>query len=263
MTAAFGLFQRLNLPPPWHPALTPIPLIVYGAAAAVGSFAIQLAQQANIHPLICVAGNGIKHVETLIDKSKGDVILDYREGDEKLVQNLKAAVHKAGGKVEYALDAVSSHGSYVNICQVLDHQTGKITLVLPGQEYKEIPSTIEKSTTHVGAAQTGTDSDPWQKKTGAMTGNEEFAMAFFRYFGRGLQKGFFKGHPYEVVPGGLAGVQGALQNLKAGKASAVKYVFRIEDTEEVARHGTEGVSHNAIKDQLPDSTAGESAVLAS
>ncbi len=205
----------------------------------MGSYAIQLAHQANIHPLICVAGRGIPHVESLIDKSKGDTVLDYREGDEKLVQNLKAAVQHAGGKVEYALDAVSEHGSYINICEVLDHKTGKITLVLPGKEYKEIPSTVERSLTTVGSAQIGTDTDPWQKKTGAMTGNEEFAMAFFRYFGRGLQKGFFKGHPYEVVPGGLGGVQGALQNLKDGKASAVKYVFRIEDTEGVSRHSND------------------------
>ena len=238
MTAAFGLFQRLYLPPPWHPTLTPIPVIIYGAASAVGSYAIQLARQANIHPLICVAGRGIPHVESLIDKSKGDVVLDYREGDGKLVKELRTAVQNAGGKVEYALDAVSANGSYVNICEVLDHQTGKITLVLLGKEYKEIPSTIEKSLTTVTSAHIGADLDPWQKKTGAMTGNEEFAMAFFRYFGRGLQKGFFKGHPYEVVPGGLGGVQGALQNLKDGKASAVKYVFRLEDTEGVSRYST-------------------------
>ena len=238
MTAAFGLYQRLYLPPPWHPALKPIPTIIYGAAGAVGSFAIQLAQQSNIHPLLCVAGKGIPHVEKLIDSSKGDIVLDYREGNDKLVENLKAAVQKAGGKVEYAFDTVSHNGTYENICKVLDHKTGKITLILPGREYKEIPDTIEKSITTVGSAQMGTDPDPWQKKTGMQTGNEEFAMAFFRYFGRGLQKGFFKGHPYEVVPGGLGGVQGALQNLKDGKASAVKYVFRIEDTEGVPRYPT-------------------------
>lgn len=176
------------------------------------------------------------HVESLIDKSKGDVILDYREGDEKLVQNLKAAAEKTGGKVEYAFDAVSEHGSYVNICKVLDHETGKITMVLPMKDSSGIPETVERSMTSVGAAQIGSDMDPWQKKTGMQTGNEEFAMVFFRYFARGLQKGFFKGHPYEVVPGGLAGIQGALQTLKDGKASAVKYVFRLEDTEGVSRH---------------------------
>lgn len=239
MTAAFGLYQRLGLPPPWRPTTAPVPVIIYGAAGAVGSFAIQLAQQSNIHPLICVAGRGIPHVEGMIDRSKGDIVLDYREGNEQLVQNLKAAVQNPGGKVEYAFDAVSDHGSCENISKVLDHKTGKITLVLPGKDgknYKDIPETVEKSLTTVGASQIGTDSDPSQKKTGMQTGNQEFAMAFFRYFARGLQKGFFKGHPYEVVPGGLAGIQEALQNLKDGKASAVKYVFRLEDTEGVSRH---------------------------
>ena len=177
-------------------------------------------------------------MERLIDQSKGDVVLDYRNGKEQLVQDLRAAVQNAGGKVEYAFDVVSEHGSYENICQVLDHESGKITLVTPGEEYKEIPKTIERSSTYVGAAQIATDPDPWQKKTGMQTGNEEFALAFFRYVSRGLQKGYFKAHPYEVVPGGLAGIQGALQNLKDGKASAVKYVFRLEETEGVSGDDT-------------------------
>ena len=171
----------------------------------------------------------------MIDPSKGDLVLDYRQGKDNLVQNLRAAVQNAGGKVEYAFDCISEHGSYMNICEVLDHKTGKIALILPGSEYKEIPATIEQHITTVASAQIGTDGDPWQKKTGMQTGNEEFAMAFFRYFGRGLQRGFFKGHPFEVVPGGLGGIQGALQNLKDGKASAVKYVFRLDETEGVAR----------------------------
>lgn len=176
-------------------------------------------------------------MKTLIDESKGDIILDYRDGSSQLVKNLRAAVQTAGGKVEYALDAVSEHGSHQNICQVLDPKTGKVTSVLPIKDDDSglIPETIDKSFTYVGAAQIGTDQDPWQKKTGMQTGNEEFAQAFFRYFSRGLQKGFFKGHPYEVVPGGLAGLQGALRDLKDGKASAVKYVFRLEDTDGVAR----------------------------
>ena len=235
MTAAFGLYQSLSLPLPWHPTTTPTPLIVYGAASAVGSYAVQLAQQSNIHPLICVAGRGIPHVEGLIDRSKGDVILDYREGHEQLVKSLKEAVKTAGGKLEYGFDAVSDLGSYENICKVLDHKSGKITLILPVKDHDAIPGSVEYSFTMVGCAHAGTDNDPRQKKTGTKTGNQEFAMAFFRYFGRGLQEGFFKGHPYEVVPGGLGGVQQGLQNLKDGKASAVKYVFRIADTDGVAR----------------------------
>ena len=58
-------------------------------------------------------------------------------------------------------------------------------------------------------------------------------MLFRSYMARGLQEGWFKGHPREVVSGGLGGIQQALENLKDGKASAMKYVFRIADTEGV------------------------------
>jgi len=56
---------------------------------------------------------------------------------------------------------------------------------------------------------------------------------YSRYLARGLQSGWFTGHPLEIVPGGLGGVEQALRNLKDGKASAVKYVFKIADTEGV------------------------------
>ncbi len=53
---------------------------------------------------------------------------------------------------------------------------------------------------------------------------------YCKFIGRGLEEGWFHAQPQEVVPGGLEGVQQGLQNLKDGKASAIKYVFRIEDT---------------------------------
>lgn len=232
MTAAVGLYQRLSLPLPWHPTSEQIPLIVYGAASAVGSYAIQLAQLSNIHPLICVAGRGIAHVEGLIDKSKGDVIIDYRNGDEAIVKEFKEAVkHTSSEKIQYAFDAVSEKGSYLNICKVLDPSSGAITLVLPGKDYAEIPEGVTKSTTMVGAVFKDMDTNSWEKNTGGRTGNQEFAFVFYRFMARGLQEGWFRSHPYEVVPGGLGGVERGLTNLKEGKASAVKYVFRIAETE--------------------------------
>ncbi|KAL8801062.1 MAG: hypothetical protein Q9223_002911 [Gallowayella weberi] len=239
MTAAMGLYQRLQgLPLPWHPTTKPTPLIVYGAASAVGAYSVKLAQLSNIHPLICVAGRGTQFVETIIDKGKGDVILDYRDGDDKLVANMKTAVERAGGKVEYAFDAVSEHGSYENICKVLDHETGQITLVLPGKDYSAIPSSIKQTTTMVGAVHADMDQNEFQKETGSQTGNTDFGFVMFRFFSHGLSKGWFRGHPHEVVPGGLAGISSALQNLKDGKASAVKYVFRLDETEGVERYRT-------------------------
>jgi len=215
MTAAVGLHISLGLPEPWFPATSPIPLLVYGGSYAVGAFALKLAAQANIHPLIVVAGNGASYVETLIDRSKGDTIVDYRKGHDAVVSGVKDALK--GAKLSYAFDAVSEKGSYQNIIQVLDPH-GEITLVLPGKEYQEIPKTVTQSFTSVGSAHEE---------------NKDFAYIYFRYLARGLFEGWFKGHPSEVVPGGLGGIQQALQNLKDGEASAVKYVFRISDTEGV------------------------------
>lgn len=235
MTAAVGLYQRLSsLPLPWSPTTKPTPVIIYGAATAVGAFAIKLAQLSNIHPLICVAGRGIPFAESLIDKSKGDIILDYRQGDEKLVQNLKSAVQKAGGKVEYAFDAVSESGSYVNIAKVLDPSKGQITTVLPIKEEGAIPSSVKQDFTYVGAVHDQHPPGQPQKESATKTGDAEFGFVMFRFFGRGLQQGWFSGHPQEVVPGGLAGVGAALKSLKEGKASATKYVLRIGDTEGVS-----------------------------
>src|ERR1700760_4347774 len=86
LTAACGLYAKLRLPEPWLPATKPIPLVIYGASSAVGYYTIQFALRSNIHPLICVAGKASAHVEKLLDRSKGDTIVDYRGGNDAVVQ---------------------------------------------------------------------------------------------------------------------------------------------------------------------------------
>ena len=114
MTAAVGLFTSLGLPEPWVKDAARREncaggCIVYGAASAVGAFAIKLLVKSDIHPIICVAGNGIDFVEGLIDRSKGDTIVDYRKGEAAIVQGLKDGV-KEGHTLKYAFDAVTDHG---------------------------------------------------------------------------------------------------------------------------------------------------------
>lgn len=224
MTAVVGLFARLGLPEPWVQVSKAGDdarkggVIVYGAAGAVGAFAVKLLVHANIHPIIAVAGRGVPFVEGLIDKSKGDVVIDYRNGDEAVVKGLQAAV-PSGQKLKYAFDAVSEKGSFQNIVKVLDPQAGHLSLVLPGKSYKGIPDGVAQTITTVGSVH------------GVPDDLSDLGYAWFRLFAKGLKEGWFSGHPYEVIPGGLNGVQTGLENLKDGKASAVKYVYRIEETE--------------------------------
>ncbi|EHL03135.1 putative Quinone-oxidoreductase like protein, chloroplastic [Glarea lozoyensis 74030] len=171
--AALGLYSttRLGLPEPWQAASSPIPLIVYGASSAVGAYAIQLAQLSNIHPIIAVAGRGQSFVEKLIDRSKGDTIVDYRNGDEALVSSIKDALK--GQDIHYAFDAVSEKGSYQNLSKILSTKGGsKITLVLPGRDYGDIPESITHSVTTVGSVH----QDSPRAKEGIKISDKEFGI---------------------------------------------------------------------------------------
>jgi NADPH:quinone reductase and related Zn-dependent oxidoreductases len=220
MTAALGLYQILGLPLPWSPTSAPQPLVIYGGSTAVGAFALKFAQLSNIHPLIVVAGKGSDFVETLIDRSKGDTIIDYREGDQAVQTKIKSAA--AGKPIHFAYDAVSEKGSYQNLCASLT-APGKITVVLPPAADYKIPEGISIERTNVGSVHNS-------PAVGKTVGDREFGAAIFSLIGRGLAQEWFSGHPYEVRPGGLAGLQEALRDLEAGKASAVKYVVRIAET---------------------------------
>ncbi|CEF83063.1 unnamed protein product [Fusarium graminearum] len=215
LTAACALYARLKLPEPWLPVpdSEKIPLVIWGASSAVGSYAIQLAKRSNIHPLICIAGKAQEHVESLIDRTKGDTVIDYRKGRNTVIQEMKH--HLGNQKLEYAFDAISEGGSYQTICDVLDKTTGKITLIIPAQSYSDIPKTISKSVTTVASIHEDL---------------KDFGYVFTRYFSKGLEDGWLKAHPQEVIPGGLEGIQQGLENLENGKASAVKYVYKIVDT---------------------------------
>lgn len=183
-------------------------------------------------------------MEALIDRIKGDTIVDYRAGDDAVVAGIRqaGAALPNGAKLLHALDAVSEDNSYVNLAQALDDDSGsrrpKITLVLPTrpEDRARIPAHVDLSTTMVGAAH-GDDPayDTGDSPTNSLAADKgrDFAFVYFRYFARGLADGWFRPQPQVVVPGGLGGVQKALEDLKAGRANAVKYVFRIAETEGV------------------------------
>ncbi|KAI8941880.1 hypothetical protein NX059_003076 [Plenodomus lindquistii] len=221
LTAVIGNYVRLKLPAPWTPATEKIPFLVYGAASAVGAYAIKLAQLSNVHPIIGVAGRGIPFVESLIDKSKGDVIIDYRNGNEAVVSGIKDALQKAGAQGLYhAFDAVSENGSHTDVVKVLAPES-RVTYVFPLEH--TAPPGFSYPTTYKSAE--------FSNVGDAYGENKQQGFIYLRWLFRMMMEGKFAAHPHEVIPGGLAGVSSALQNLKAGKASAVKYVFKIPDTE--------------------------------
>lgn len=195
----------------------------------MGTFAIKLASLSNIHPLIVVAGKSASAIEPLLDRSKGDTIIDYKAAgsNDAIVAALSNAL--GGEKMQFALDAVSEGESFVNIGHVLDPVAGRIAVVLPGKEYN-MPVPVKPIITSVGSVHTGSNGFGEEDEKVGRLDNREFGAVFSRFFARGLADGWFSGHPYKIVEGGLEGLAGALNQLRLGKVSGFKYVVRIADT---------------------------------
>ncbi|KAK9489379.1 chaperonin 10-like protein [Lipomyces doorenjongii] len=235
LTAAISLFRRQGLPPPWSPlpaSAGPLPLVVYGASSALGTFAIKLAQLSNIHPIIAICGASHGVVDGLLDFSRGDRIIDYRQGVEAMKMAVKDAL--AGLEARHALDAISAKGTWVPLAQMLQGSAPsgpfQLSVVAGSNRYDEedIPSSVEFLYTYVGSGHYGAykPSMPKQPKD-SVKSDVEFAYVFYRYLARLLARGDFCGHPFEVIPGGLAGVEEGLNKLKNGEARGVKYVYRV------------------------------------
>ena len=238
MTSAVGLYYDLRLPSPWTPTDVRTPLVIYGGSSAVGAFAIKLARLSNIHPIIAVAGAGAPFVETLIDRSKGDSIVDYRQSDDAVTAGIRDAVARAGcDRAEYAFDATTASNSWANIAGALS-STGNIAFVTYDWQGKGLSDKLKLTQTYVGWVHgsagllQGSDSnDSEEAKARLRLGAKQFGHAWFRLLGLGLREGWLTPHPHEVVEGGLDGVEEALTRLKAGKASAVKYVLRVSESD--------------------------------
>ncbi|KAF2173688.1 hypothetical protein M409DRAFT_15963 [Zasmidium cellare ATCC 36951] len=226
MTAAVGLFARLRLPQPFSSSTAPRepqPLLIYGAAGAVGLYTTKLAVHAGFHPLICVAGAGASAVEPWLDSFKGDVIVDYRKGDQAVVEAIRAAIPE-GLSLKHAFDCVSANGTYLNCEKVLD-KGGKLTMLLRIKDHTFRPD-LKITDTKVGSVQDDRTYGPRGYKDPDDT---EFGRVWFMLFTQGLKHGWLKGHPYEVIPGGFDGIEQALVKLKSHSASATKFVVRMAD----------------------------------
>ncbi|EAU32853.1 conserved hypothetical protein [Aspergillus terreus NIH2624] len=208
LTAVIALYHHLALPFPWRPATTATPLVIYGGSTAVGAFAIKLARRSNIHPIIAVAGKGASYITPLLDASRGDVVVDYRAGGEATAKGIRAAL--GAEPLEHVLDTIVSDES-TRVLRGVIAPGGNINSVLP-QERDVAPGVA--TNTWVSAAH----------EAGGPDDCRELCYLFCRWFSRALQRGEFSGHPFEVRPWGLAGVQDALRDLMQGKASAVNLV---------------------------------------
>lgn len=243
-TAAVTLFRRQGLSPPWEEkrgwGTTATPLIVYGASSSLGTFAVKLARLAGVHPIVAIAGSNAAYVAKFLDKEKGDLLLDYRVGGTRLISRVGSHLHFLGLKAHHAIDCISADASWVPVSQMLDPSPGEgvrniLSVVSGAERYDEsdIPTNVEVVYTYVGSVHTGTYLPRMPKRLPEedVKGDVEFGEEFFGWLEGALRRGEYEGHPLEVVPGGLAGVEEGLRRLRLGETGGRKMVYRVEETE--------------------------------
>ena len=224
LTAVVFLYADMKLPTPDDPIKSAknggekIPILIYGVTSAVGAFAAKFARLSGLGPIIGVAGRAGDFANTL-----SEYVVDYRHGEDALVAAVEEILAKEGlgPKISNVLDAISEGESFEVTARLIDPNGGTVSTALPpvlfakDKENFKFPSGVKTFNSGV----------PIVHST-----HKDFGYLWSRYLGRLLADGRLKAHPYEVIPGGLNGVLTGLKNLKDGKASAVKYVYRIEDT---------------------------------
>jgi NADPH:quinone reductase-like Zn-dependent oxidoreductase len=222
LTTALALFSDLRFPPPWasqsdREKWQRVPFLIYGVTTSVGAFAAQLARLVGFQVIIGVAGRAQAFASALVNHA-----IDYRNGEDALVNQVEAILKKEGlgSKVPYIFDAISENGS-LETCLRIIAPDGWISTMLPPQIFALDPENF-KYPARVTSINTAVPQ--------VFSTHKDFAYLWLRYFGKLMENGRFKGHPHQVVPGGLDGVLTGLESLRDGKASGFKYVFKIHET---------------------------------
>lgn len=237
-TAAVGLYSNLGLPAPWDrsddeaASTEKIPLVVNAASSAVGAFAIKLAKlNARISPIIATAGSSKGFVKTL----GADAIVDYRSSS--VAEEIKEAA--SGVPIRNVFDAANSVASVKYLSDVLE-KGGRYCCTQPlgansayGQD-----NSMERmlKAADVWFEQIWVGDVHGMKKLFAPAERQRpngiiFGGIMSRVIETAAADGRLTGHPYQLVEGGLEGIQAALEELRDRKYSGnVKFVTRIGGT---------------------------------
>lgn len=224
-TAAVGLYRNLKLPMPFERAdekskTDTIPLVINGAGSSVGAFALKLAKlNKSIGPIIVTAGAGASFAKEL----GADVVLDYRS--PTIAADLASALD--GKKITHIFDAANSATSIAYLLPILSPQ-GRYTCTqgVKGGIYGADASLSLLESWGGWWEQIWVGSVHDDKPAGGVW----FGTIFTRLIETLIAEGNFKGHPYEIVEGGLEGIEAALVKLRDRKGGNTKFVTRIADT---------------------------------
>jgi NADPH:quinone reductase-like Zn-dependent oxidoreductase len=212
-TVAQGLYQELGLPLPPNKVQEPTSVLIYGASTATGTLAVQYAKLSGCE----VYATSSPHNHDLIKKLGADHVFNYKEAD------IGATIQKASNnKIKHVFDCIGE-GTSTEICvAAVSSSGGHVSALLPP------PSDISRKDVKVVFTLAYTAlGEKYSDRFPASLTDYEFGSKFWKVSEELINSGKIKTHPVEVRSG-LEGVPQGLQDLKDGKVSGVKLVYKVE-----------------------------------
>ena len=219
ITVGQGLFQKnkgLELAFPEQGKASGEWLLIYGGSTATGSLAIQFAKLAGYKVVTTCSPRNNEFV-----KSRGaDEVFDY--SDHQCGAKIRELT---GNKLKYAWDTVSVEDSAKLCDEALssnsaDLHYGSILQV-------KFPREGVKHTSTVMYTMFGEEFVKGGHKFPASKDDYEFAKTWMELTEKLVAEGKVKPHPKRLGSGGLDGVLKGMEEMKAGKVSGEKLVYRI------------------------------------
>jgi len=211
-TVAQGLYQELGLPLPPAKVQEPTQVMIYGGSTATGTLAIQFAKQSGCEVITTSSPRNFD----LLRKLGADQVFDYNEAD------VGAKIRRAtNNKLKLVFDCISEGDSFNITAAAIGSSGGHMSALLPVGNYPrdDVKTKFTLAYTALG--------EKYDEKRDANQADYEFGVKFWQQAEDWLNSGKIKTHPVEVR-NGLAGVSQGLRDLKDGKVSGVKLVYKVE-----------------------------------
>jgi NADPH:quinone reductase-like Zn-dependent oxidoreductase len=211
-TVGQGLYQELGLPIPPAKVQEPTYVLIYGASTATGTLAIQYAKLSGCEVVATASPRNFD----LLRRLGADHVFDYNEAD--VGDKIRKATND---KLKLVFDCISEGNSFDITAAAISSTGGHMSALLPVKDY---PRSDVKADWRLGYTALG---ERFSDEIDAKPEDYEFGVRFWKVAQELVESGKIKTHPAEVR-GGLADIPQGLQDMKDGKVSGVKFVYKVE-----------------------------------
>lgn len=219
-----GLYQSLNLPLPTSPLASPIPILIYGGSTASGILGIQYAKLSGFTVITTSSPRNFEYLKSL----GADVVYDYHVDMDTLAEEIKSF---SQNKLTLAWDCSPTPES-ARLCAkaMSDSDTGHYSSIL--QIEPDIITSVNplvKSDFILAYSIFGDAFNRHGRKFEAKPEDFEFGKMFWELSEELLASGRIRVARTAVNQGGsgLDGVLKGLDDLKDGKVSGTKLVYKL------------------------------------